>query len=124
MDYTLLPPGQTCSEAGMRDITSPAECFGPARASVNLSSAQPVDYTGFPASFTCVHVASSSQVYFGDSSSDTPSASPNYEYICIGFLTKTASSTASATSTSGTTSTTWTSTTGSSASESSNTSVN
>ncbi|CAK0853193.1 unnamed protein product [Prorocentrum cordatum] len=91
-DYTLLPPGQTCYEAGMQDVTEHAECFGPAMVLLNLSSATTEDYTGEFMSFTCVYVGSKSTIRFGDSTSETAVANPNYQYICIGVLTSTASS--------------------------------
>ncbi|CAK0853189.1 unnamed protein product [Prorocentrum cordatum] len=43
-------------------------------------------------SFTCVYVGSKSNIYFGDSTSETAVASQNYQYICIGVLTSSVSS--------------------------------
>ncbi|CAK0866722.1 unnamed protein product, partial [Prorocentrum cordatum] len=108
-DYTLLPAGQTCYEAGMQDVTSPAECFGPARASAGLSSAQTQSFEGFGFTFTCVHRSSSNAVQFADSSSADAEPSSGYQYICIGILTTSDSSTTT-TSTSATTSTSMTTT--------------
>ncbi|CAK0853190.1 unnamed protein product, partial [Prorocentrum cordatum] len=76
----------------MQDVTGHAECFGPAMALLNLSAATTKDYTGELMSFTCVYVGSKSNIYFGDSTSATAVASQNYQYICIGVLTSTASS--------------------------------
>jgi hypothetical protein len=66
-------------------------------ASLGLSSAQTSDFTGYSFPFTCVKKASKAEIYFGDSSSDFSAPSPDYQYICIGVLTTTASSTVSMT---------------------------
>ncbi|CAK0830543.1 unnamed protein product, partial [Prorocentrum cordatum] len=74
VDYTLLPAGQTCYEAGMQDVTSSAECFGLAMTSVDLGSAE-------------------TQVFFGDASPNSTVPDSTYQFICIGVLTTTGSST-------------------------------
>jgi len=89
VDYTLLPAGQTCYEAGLQDVASSAECFGSAMASVDLGSTgstETYDFAGTGFLFTCVYKTSSAEVFFSDSGSDATESSPNYQYICIGVL--------------------------------------
>ncbi|CAK0853187.1 unnamed protein product [Prorocentrum cordatum] len=88
----------------MQDVTGHAECFGPAMALLDLSSAATENYTGEIMPFTCVYVEDASAVHFGDSTSETAVASLNYQYICVGVMTSTASSTVSEISTSATSS--------------------
>ncbi|CAK0797932.1 unnamed protein product [Prorocentrum cordatum] len=98
-DYTLLPAGQTCYEAGLQDITSTAQCFGPASAAFGFSSSQTTDFSGYGFTFTCVYKSSSAEVYFGDSSPGDTQATASYRYMCIGLVTTTASSSTTITTT-------------------------
>ena len=66
-------------------------CFGPARASVGLSSFQAVDLSGVSIALTCVHQPSSSEAIVAESSSENAAAPPDYQYIGIGVLTAIAS---------------------------------
>ena len=69
------------------------EWFGLAWASVGFSSVQAVPLSGLPIALICMHRPSGTEVIGAESCSEDAAASPDYQCICIGVLTTTATST-------------------------------